>query len=115
MACYVLYYYIEELFILICKACVTIASFGGGRRPGNEAMLRYLFLFFTIPQALPDEKQREMVSKELWVDANVVQYVAEQEEEMKTKMATSSKYKMYRSVVEVDRQPRSQALPPSAK
>ena len=85
------------LHSLICKACVTI------------------FLFFTIPQALPDEKQRELVSRELWVDANVVQYVAEQEDEMKTKMATSSKYKMYRSVVEVDRQPRSQALPPSAK
>ena len=92
MACYVLYYYIDSFV---------------------KRVLRYLF--FTIPQALPDEKQRELVSRELWVDANVVQYVAEQEDEMKTKMATSSKYKMYRSVVEVDRQPRSQALPPSAK
>lgn len=37
-----------------------------------------------------------MIARELWVDANFKEYKAEQDDEMKTKLAGSSKYKMYR-------------------
>lgn len=50
-----------------------------------------------LPQALPEEKQEELIARELWVDANFKEYKAEQEDEMKTKLASSGKYKMYRS------------------
>ena len=49
-------------------------------------------------QALPEEKQSELVARELWVETNFTAYKAEQEDEMKTKLANSGKYKMYRWV-----------------
>lgn len=58
---------------------------------------------FDLLQALPEDEQSELVSRELWIDDNFKLYKREQEDEMKTKMATSSKYKMYRLVRVVDR------------
>ena len=47
-------------------------------------------------QALPEEKRSELQERELWVEANFTQYKREQEDEMKSKLASSGKYKMYR-------------------
>ena len=49
-------------------------------------------------QALPEEKRGELMERELWIEANFTEYKREQEEEMKAKLASSGKYKMYRSV-----------------
>ncbi|CAI8050634.1 DnaJ homolog subfamily C member 25 [Geodia barretti] len=47
-------------------------------------------------KAMPEEKRSELLERELWVEANFNQYKTEQEDEMKTKLASSGKYKMYR-------------------
>jgi DnaJ family protein C protein 25 len=47
-------------------------------------------------KALSEEKRSELVVRELWVDTNFSEYKQEQEDEMKTVMANSGKYKMYR-------------------
>lgn len=65
----------------------------GGREGGRESETILLSL-----QALPEEKQSELVARELWIEANFTAYKAEQEDEMKTKLANSGKYKMYRLV-----------------
>jgi DnaJ family protein C protein 25 len=47
-------------------------------------------------KAMPEHKRSELLERELWVEANFNQYKTEQEDEMKTKLASSGKYKMYR-------------------
>lgn len=47
-------------------------------------------------EALSAENRADLVSKELWVGDHLQSYKKEQEEEMKTKLADSSKHKMYR-------------------
>lgn len=56
-------------------------------------------------QALPEEKRSELLERELWVEANYTQYKTEQEDEMKIKLASSSKYKMYRLVLKDEKIP----------
>ena len=53
-------------------------------------------LLYTMMQAMPEHKRSELLERELWVEANFNQYKTEQEDEMKTKLASSGKYKMYR-------------------
>ncbi len=50
----------------------------------------------TYLQTVPPEKQTELVGRELWVEENFQEYTKEQKEEMKVKMAESSKHKQYR-------------------
>jgi len=53
-------------------------------------------IIVTWQQLIGEAKRNELIRRELWISDNLLAYNKEQEEELKEKMAESTKHKQYR-------------------